>query len=324
MNLDALKDHPRLLMEVPLKPLQGTRFQPTGFPDLGAADYRLPDGGIRMLLVESAQSMANRLENVCWDDSAQDLVSPLKGLPYVKSKLPDGNETNSILEAHRLNSPYIVNSDKFDEIKEAVGVKNKDEPFDRRKLARALLRYDPNSLIHGVFLEKIAGVIRLPRALSAFIEASNVEVAPSGGVKVDRVQPETAESTPYGKADQGYGNVPYHRDEYTAEDIRAFFNLDLSQIRGLGLGDAAERLLIGLALFKIRRFLRDGLRLRTACDLGLAGDVQVTRPEGFELPSLEEVENAMPELIRGASEHFSEPRVLETTFQTNNKGKGKK
>ena len=61
MNLDALKDQPRLLLKAALQPLQGTRFQPTGFPDLGAATYDCPQGR-KMLLVESAQSMANRFE----------------------------------------------------------------------------------------------------------------------------------------------------------------------------------------------------------------------------------------------------------------------
>ena len=60
MNLDKLKDQPRLLLQAKLKPVQGSRFQPTGFPDLGAATFDGPDGA-KMLLVESAQSMANRL-----------------------------------------------------------------------------------------------------------------------------------------------------------------------------------------------------------------------------------------------------------------------
>ena len=33
----------RLLVEADLVPLQGQRFQPTGFADLGAAVYTLPD-----------------------------------------------------------------------------------------------------------------------------------------------------------------------------------------------------------------------------------------------------------------------------------------
>ena len=53
-----------------------------------------------MLLVESAQSMANRLENVCWDASAKDWVGRC-GLPYVSVVNDDGEEiTNSLLEAH--------------------------------------------------------------------------------------------------------------------------------------------------------------------------------------------------------------------------------
>lgn len=307
MNLEALRSAPRLLAEVDLRPAQGTRFQPTGFPDLGAAEYR--HGERRMLLVESAQSMANRLEAVCWDEARRDLVPPLSGLPFVRAKLPDGQETTSILEAHRLNSPYIVNARGFEIIGEAIGFE-KDAPFDRRRLARALLRFDPNSLIHGIFLEKVGGVVRLPRALSAFIEASDVDVAASGGVKLDRVQPATeGEATKYGRAAEGYGNVPYHRDEYAAARITAFFNLDLALLRGYGLPAEAETLLVALSLYKIRRFLRDGLRLRTACDFD-AGDLRVTRPEGFAVPTLEELESALPGLVQGASAHFNSPPVL--------------
>lgn len=83
LDLKALEGAPRLLIEATLKPLQGGRFQPTGFPNLGAATYKTP-GGADMLLVESAQSIANRLEAVCWDDVSDDWVEPLKGLPVVK------------------------------------------------------------------------------------------------------------------------------------------------------------------------------------------------------------------------------------------------
>lgn len=311
MNFDKLLNEPRLLFEIALKPVQGTRFQPTGFPDLGAATYQTHDG-VEMLLVESAQSMANRLETVCWDEGNDDLVPPLKGVPFVRSTLPDGVRTNSILEAHRLNSPYIVKSKEFQKIKDDIGFEP-NQPFDRARLAKALLKYDPNALVHGIFLEKVGGVVRLPRVLSAFIEACNVTVAPSGGVKVDRVQPATGEDTPYGKAAEGYGNVPYHRDEYTGE-MTAYFNLDLAQIRGYGLGSAAENLLIGLALFKVQKLLRDGLRLRTACDLEPTA-LRITRPRtGFELPSLGQLTESLPELVRAASSAFAQPAVTEVRY----------
>ena len=85
MSLDfaALTGAPRLLLEADLRPVQGSRFQPTGFPNLGPAVYAAPDGG-QTVLVESAQSMANRLEAVCWDEAADDWVPPLRGLPLIK------------------------------------------------------------------------------------------------------------------------------------------------------------------------------------------------------------------------------------------------
>ncbi len=321
---DTLKNESRLLMEVELAPQQGTRFQPTGFPDLGAAEY-VDGAGRRMLLVESAQSMANRLEAVCWDEGANDLVPPLRGLPFVRVQVEPDVETNSILEAHRLNSPYIVNSDVFEEhIKAPIGFEP-SKPLDRSKLASALFRIDPNSLVHGIFLEKVGGVVRLPRALSAFIEAEGVSVAASGGVKVDRVQPATGESSAYGTAKDGYGNVPYHRDEYTAERIVAYFNLDLALFDALGLSEGQRELLTALALYKVRAFLDgrgDALRLRTACDLRLASEPKVSRPQGFSLPALDELETQLPDLIEKAYAHLpSERRVLKGRYVSKGKKK---
>lgn len=314
MNFSKLSNESRLLFEVDLKPAQGTRFQPTGFPDLGAATYQLHDG-TEMLLVESAQSMANRLETVCWDEGTDGLVAALHGLPFVRSTLLDDTQTNSILEAHRLNSPYIVNSTEFKEVIEPEIGFEKNKPFVRQKLARALLKYDVNALVHGIFLEKVGGVVRLPRVLSAFIEAKNVTVAPSGGVKFDRVQPSsTGDSTAYGSAKDGYGNVPFHRDEYAGE-ITAYFNIDLAQIRGYGLGHAAEELLIALSLYKVQKLLRDGLRLRTACDL-VAVSHRVTRPvDDFELPAIETLENILPSLIEACASSFASPAITEVTYK---------
>lgn len=316
MSIDfaPLADSPRLLIEAELRPLQGTRFQPTGFPDLGAADYRGPNG-VRMLLVESAQSMANRLENVCWDEVADDWMPALRGLPLVKVKDASGRSlTNSVLEAHRLNSPYILEgNDKtvFELLRSELAAED-GAAVDIRRLAAVLLRLDANALLHGVFLAKkdlAGGRLRLPRALSAFIEAEEVEIAASGGVKNDRVNPS-------GDTSAGFGNVPFARDEYVAPRIRAYFNLDLAQIRGLGLGDNVERLLVAMALFKIARFLEHGLRLRTACDLTLASEPLVTRPAGFALPTLEEIEQALPELIRAvaAEGRFADPAVTVVTY----------
>lgn len=323
MNANALKDQPRLLLKVALKPLQGTRFQPTGFPDLGAATYDGPDGR-KMLLVESAQSVANRLEAVCWDSVADDWVAPLKGLPVVKVKDKAGKPlTNSVLEAHRLNSIYIKRAEGG---KLHLALANEIQPEENRPLqikrvAEALLKYDANSLIHGAFLETIDGRARIPRALTGFIEAEDVATAASGGVKNDRIDPtgtmklqEPLKGVDT-KGDEGrQGNVPFHREEFTGTII-AYFNLDLALIRGFGLGDDVEKLLVALALFKIQKFLRDGLRLRTACDLEISGKLEVQRPSDFAMPSLVELEKELPTLIKAASKGFNSPSTTDLTFE---------
>jgi CRISPR-associated protein Csb1 len=302
MNFEVLKDQPRLLIEARLQPVQGTRFQPTGFPDLGAAEYDGPHGR-RMLLVESAQSMANRLEKVCWDEAAIDWVEPLRGLPYIKVVNKDGTAlTNSVLEAHRINSPYILEGkDKsvFNHLKAELA-DMEEGMVNIRKLAGVVFKLDANALLHGLFLAKkelAGGRLRLPRTLSAFVEAEDVRVAQSGGVKNDNVDPS-------GDTARGFGNVPFARTEYTAPTIAAYFNLDLAQLRGFGLDEAGRNLLIALALYKVRRFLAVGLRLRTACDLE-ATEVRVTRPGNFSLPELGELAAVLPGLIEASAGRFA-------------------
>ena len=315
LDLSPLENEPRLLVEAALEPVQGSRFQPTGFPNLGHAVYESPDGQGQLVLVESAQSMANRLEAVCWDEVADDWTPALKGLPVVKVIDEEGKSlTNSLLEAHRLNSPYILEGKD----KSAVEMlKNRLAAMevgrvDLRELARVLLEFDTNALLHGVFLAKkdlAGGRLRLPRSLSAFIEAGDARQAASGGVKNDSVDPS-------GDTARGFGNVPFAHDEWVAAKIAAYFNLDLRQIRAFGLGAGVERLLILLALFKIRKFLVEGLRLRTACDLDVQS-IQVTRPGGFELPGLDELEAELPGLIRDADSKglFGENPVLTVTYR---------
>ena len=315
IDLTALAGAPRLLAEATLKPVQGSRFQPTGFPNLGHAVYESPDGNGRIVLVESAQSMANRLETVCWDDAKDDWVEPLKGLPVVKV-VDETNKplTNSVIEAHRLNSPYILEGKDrsvVDLLKKRLAGMELGR-VDLRELAKVLLEFDTNSLLHGVFLAKkdlAGGRLRLARSLSSFIEAEDAQVAASGGVKNDSVNPR-------GDTAKGFGNVPFARDEWVSSHITAYFNLDLRQIRAFDLGEAVERLLVLLAFFKIQKLLAAGLRLRTACDLDVS-EVQVTRPARFDLPELDDLEREIPQMIAavGAEGGFGESRVMTVTYK---------
>jgi CRISPR-associated protein Csb1 len=309
INYSALQKAPRLLAQVKLRPVQGHRFQPTGFSDLGAARYTLPDG-TEMLLVESAQSVANRTEAACWESAKNDLISELVGLPYIAVRSADGRFiTSSILEAHRINSEYIMKTaDRSDtDFKQSFTSEIAyagDAPVDWRKFYDAVLKYDPCSLIHGCFLEEIAGRLRITRALSGFIEASHVRVAESGGVKNNIVEP---------KLKGGEGNVPFPRTEFVAKEIVAYFNLDLALIRGFGFAEAPTKLLIALSLFKIRRFLSIGLRLRTACDLMTDGELVVS--DKLPIPSEDELLAECASLIKESTKAkaFADPAITTVT-----------
>lgn len=304
--LSKLGSANRLLLCVPLRPVQGDRFQPTGFPSLGAATYQTRAG--QKVLVESAQSMANRLEMVCWDSARNEPVAALEGVSHVTVVRKGTFLTDSMLEAHRINSPYLLEGKDrtfFNTLKAELGGLE-EGPIDRGRLAEVLLKYDVGSLIHGVFLAKkdlAGGRLRLARALSSFIEASGVAVAASGGVKNDHVNPS-------GETKNGFGNVPFSRDEFVAERIDCFLNLDLAHLRGYGLAADSERLLVLLALYRMRKLMDGDLRLRTACDLEVDPDAAMgIRPLGFELPSLQTLEHDVGEAIDQCREAMAHTTV---------------
>jgi CRISPR-associated protein Csb1 len=314
MNLDlsSLDSATRVLFSIDLRPVQGDRFQPTGFPSLGAATYQTKDGP--KLLVESAQSMANRLEATIWDVVNEKPVAALEGISHVRVTRGGRFLTDTMLEAHRLNSPYILEApgSKFvAQLRNDLGVLESG-PINRKLLAQVLLKYDVGSLLHGVFLAKsnlAGGRLRVARALSAFIEASGVRVAASGGVKNDHVTPSPEE----GRAKEGFGNVPFTRDEFTAEKITLHVNFDLAQVRGYGLGSDAERLLVLLGFYRLRKLIDGDLRLRTACDLEpVTRDPKATRPRDFELPSLKDLEDEVRVAIE---KNKSAMVVTETSYE---------
>ncbi len=281
LDLTPLDSASRLLVEAMLTvaPGSGGRFQPTGFPDLGPALYkgvRIVSSGnaqnpagtelVDMLLIESVQSMANRLEEVCLQ--GEDYNSDCQGIPYVR--VLDGHRNNAFLtssvrEPHRLASPYVLGaklgSTVYRDMMRTALVANKQRPVHIWKIVPVLFEHDPGCVLHGVFLEEIDGRFRLPRLVSAYIEALSPNQANSGGVYRGEV---TAKD-----------NIPYPKQEFTSSTITASFIFHLSTLKGYGLDKQKNRFLQTWALYKIDRFLHQHLRLRTACEFDVA-DLKVT------------------------------------------------
>ncbi len=292
MSIAPLLDAPRIKIVARLAPLAGTRFQPTGFPDLGAATYPSPtEPGTTLLLVESVQSMANRLEAQLWPVGSLSPASVAEGLAYVRIASAAGEYlTSSRTESHRLASAYIKDAN-FSGVKglnligERLGLA-KNQPMDHAKVHRAIFAMDPLCLLHGVFFADNTwpGQPKIARAVSAFVEAEGAQEAYSGGVKFDQVSNAGDKDAGKGSA-EGFGNVPFPRTEYVARSITAYFVLDTSQIRRYHLERREQELLLALALFEIRSLLDEGLRLRTACDLEVVEEPTLERPADAALPN---------------------------------------
>lgn len=292
-----------LVLRLPLTST-AVRFQPTGFPDLGAATFEAPDGKggwVPSLHLESPQSMANRLELTTWDPATEEQVGALEGLPYVRIVDPDGQFlTSSRLEAHRLASAYVMDAKRDgvparDWLPDLLGVR-KDKAINHRELARGIFRLDPVSLVHGVFFaqKKWAWQPKIARALTCFIDAFDVREAVSGGVKTDSVNPRNEDGR---AAAEGYGMVPHQRVEYTAQRIEAVVVIDRAQIASYGLSEACENLLLRLVDFELASLFRQGgLRLRTACMLEVCPDARDLE----RIPSLEDATAALGQAITAA------------------------
>ncbi len=281
----------RLTLHASLKPASGLdRFQPAGFPEIGHVIYDAPRSDTRaqkVCIVDSAASMANHLETVCLASGySLDLAHELAGMPYVECRTDDGwpdvteegRGPNRLVvttfsEGHRLASTYFLDGrlgeagDRTfgDVLREEFGITDlgkKSHPLPEQwwTVFNTIFCYDPNSLVHGVLFPAMG--IKLPRMLTAHLEAFDASRVRSSGVKFDKL----------GKTSSG--QPIFSVDEETASEIVATFVIDLALLRSFGRGDrglndARKEFLLALALWKIERLLQGPFRYRSGCDLEL-------------------------------------------------------
>jgi CRISPR-associated protein Csb1 len=285
--LDTLYAQDRVVITASLKLENGRFLQPTGFPDIGACIYR-DNEGRRWCLVESEQSMSNRLEAVCMKSPGV-WVDDLKGLPLVVVANKDGDLlTTNLTEPHRIASSYILdgkragNTDDMRALFERkLGLRNGGGfwPLDKRKdLEELVFALDPAALLHGFqFVQwKFVG-LRQTRLVHARLEAELADdpEVHYGMVKWDAIEPE---STREERANKGQSIAAKSR--IVPKNITATFEIDVLGLKSLSLEDDRKKFLLGLALWKIGAFLANkpsfdprsrstgpSLRLRADCYL---------------------------------------------------------
>ena len=321
----------RLVLQAKLVPVTGDLFQPSGFPDIGHVIYDAPrpDGSKeKVCVVDSAASMANHLEAVSLA-SAQtlELHPDLVGMPYLEcvtdapgstgGTTPTRLVVTSLSEGHRLASSYFlddkgkvvtggsVSANTFaSALRESFGIQDLGKkthplPGDWWNVFRAIFRYDPNSLVHGILFPAMG--IKLSRVLTAHHEAFGAERIGLSGVKFDKLGKTTS------------GQPIFSVDKETASEIRATFVIDLSLIRSFGrdtngLADNQKVFLLELALWKIGRLLSGPYRFRSGCDLKLAALARIENGEATELP-LSALQRDIAAAITSAG--FAEPRITQ-------------
>ncbi|HVZ37025.1 MAG TPA: type I-U CRISPR-associated protein Cas7, partial [Polyangiaceae bacterium] len=151
-----LNARPRWHIAVGLKVAEGFdgRFQPTGFPNLGPALYKAMSNGapVSYLLVESAQSLTNWMEFLCFDPmNPCRYNTDCEGIPYVLVRENvNGRQddlTSSLTEPHRLASDVILDgkkgNGKFSGVLEGLLQVDKQRPVHLPRIAKRLFYIDP-------------------------------------------------------------------------------------------------------------------------------------------------------------------------------------
>jgi CRISPR-associated protein Csb1 len=292
--LDQMYSEDRVIITAKLTLANGAFLQPTGFPDIGPCIYTDGDGN-RRCLIESEQSMANRLEAVCMKSPGH-WVQDLKDLPVIEVRdAKDALLATNLTEPHRIASSYVMEgklngSDVKTMLADKIGLSGDNGanwPLDKRDaLEKLIFALDPAALLHGFqFVQWRFVGLRQTRLLSARLEcvlAEDPEVH-YGMVKFDLIEPSSqGEGTNKGQSIAAKSRVVAAKD-----GIKATFDIDVLGLKNLALDDAQKKFLLALALWKIGALLSNkasfdarsrqtspALRLRADCYLSCGETIE--------------------------------------------------
>jgi CRISPR-associated protein Csb1 len=294
--VDKFLEQDRVVIDASMELTNGSFFQPTGFPDIGACVF-VDKEGRRRCLVESEQSLTNRLEAVCMQAPGT-WRAPFDGkLPVVHVSDVSGSLlATNLTEPHRLSSSYVLegtldgdgnkekNGNRLQDVLRAhlgVSEDGKRWPLDKRaELSRVVFALDPAAMLHGFqFMQWSAVGLRQQRLLHARMEAV---LAGDSDVHYGMVKIDPFGDKPSGKHNNK-GQSIAQKSRLVPESINATFELDVLGLRerwlvgekpepptdkdddekkrkrtdALAQNVNAQKFLLALALWKIRQFLAD-------------------------------------------------------------------
>jgi CRISPR-associated protein Csb1 len=227
----------------------------------------------------------------------------LAGPPLDKDGLPaqDANSTTGKKGKGKAKSSATK---KFEQVLiDEFGIVSPDTPRAHPpaekwwKVFQTIFRYDPNALVHGVLFPQWQ--IKIPRVLTAHMEAFGASRVDRSGVKFDRLGKTTS------------GQPIFAVDDATAREIRATFILDTALVRSfgrqngnntLGLGEKQKEFLVALALWKIQRLCETPFRFRSGCHLKC---VKLADDSGQEITLEVDIKSAITQA------GFEDPRVTD-------------
>jgi CRISPR-associated protein Csb1 len=168
-----------IVLRQPLRPLVGDTIYPASYaaPESAPKNEKRPRycmtslrNGSNLCVVDSVPSQANRIEAALLADSAYEGLIPAV---WVTVKLEDGSEGKKHVQelGHRATDGAALASTLAPELTDALA--------QARVSCAALARLSPTSLLMGVWdSRKNRTGLKLPRAFSATVEASEVSERP--------------------------------------------------------------------------------------------------------------------------------------------------
>jgi CRISPR-associated protein Csb1 len=303
--LDQMFEKDRVIITAQLNLANGSFLQPTGFPDIGSCIYTDADGK-RRCLIESEQSMANRLEAVCMQAPGY-WVDELSHFPVIK--VQDANRallTTNLTDSHRIASSYVLESemngsDVKTKFTEKLGLTDGGSswPLDKRDaLDKLVFALDPAAMLHGFqFVQWTFVGLRQTRLLSSRLEcvlAEEPEVH-YAMVKFDPIEPNAHPRN----TNKGQSIAAKSRVVPAKDGIKATFDIDVLSLKSLALDDNQKKFLLALALWKVGAFLSNkrafdarsrqttpSLRLRADCYLSCGQCITWAAPPAEEMNSV--------------------------------------